>query len=57
MIATVAERVEVMVKSGKSLQEVLAARPTREFDDDWGKFRKPDAFVEIVYYGFAPRKK
>jgi len=29
----------------------------REFDEEWGKFRKPEAFVEIVYDGLAPRKK
>jgi cyclase len=57
MIATVAGRVEKLAKEGKSLEQVIAAKPTREFDDAWGKFRKPDAFVEIVYYGFAPRKK
>lgn len=57
MIATVAGRVEKMVKTGRSLEQVIAAKPTREFDETWGKFRKPDAFVEIVYSGFAPRKK
>ena len=57
MIATVISRVEPMVKSGKSLQQVLAAKPTREFDEEWGKFRKPEAFVEIVYNGLAPGKK
>lgn len=57
MIATVVGRVEPMVKSGKALQQVLAAKPTREFDEEWGKFRKPDAFVEIIYNGLSPRKK
>ena len=57
MIETVAGRVETMVKSGKTLEQVIAAKPTREFDEAWGAFRKPDAFTEIVYYGFAPRKK
>ncbi len=57
MIATVVGRIEPMARSGKTLQQVLAARPTREFDEEWGKFRKPDAFVEIVYNGLAPRKK
>jgi len=56
MIATVADRVESMAKAGKSLQEVIAAKPTRDFDEQWGKFRKPDVFVEIVYSGFAPKK-
>jgi glyoxylase-like metal-dependent hydrolase (beta-lactamase superfamily II) len=57
MISTVVSRIEPMAKAGKTLQQVLAAKPTREFDDEWGKFRKPDAFVEIVYNGLAPRKK
>jgi len=57
MIATVVGRIEPMARSGKTLQQVLAAKPTREFDEEWGKFRKPEAFVEIVYNGLAPRKK
>jgi len=57
MISTVVGRIEPMAKSGKTLQQVLAAKPTREFDEEWGKFRKPDAFVEIVYNGLAPLKK
>ena len=57
MIATVISKIEPMVKSGKTLQQVIDAKPTREFDEEWGKFRKPDAFVEIVYNGLAPRNK
>jgi len=44
MIATVISKVEPMVKSGKTLQQVIDAKPTREFDEEWGKFRKPEAF-------------
>jgi len=57
MVATVIAKVEPMVKSGKTLQEVIDAKPTKEFDEEWGKFRKPEAFVEIVYNGLAPKKK
>jgi cyclase len=57
MIATVVGRIEPMAKSGKTLEQVIAAKPAREFDEEWGKFRKTDAFVEIVYNGLAPRKK
>jgi glyoxylase-like metal-dependent hydrolase (beta-lactamase superfamily II) len=57
MIATIGKRVEELVKAGKTLQEVIAAQPTREFDAVWGKARKPDSFAEIVYYGYAPRRK
>ena len=58
MIATVGKRVEEMVKAGKTLKEVVAAQPTREFDADWGvRGRKPDAFTEIVYFSYTPYKK
>jgi len=57
MIATVVGRIEPMAKSGKTLEQVLAAKPAREFDEEWGKFRKTDAFVEIVYKGLLPQKK
>ena len=57
MINTIGTRVEALVKKGKTLPQVIAAKPAREFDEEWGKFRKTDSFVEIVYYGFAPYKK
>ena len=56
MINTVATRVEALVKKGKTLEQVIAAKPLREFDEEWGKFRKTDSFVEMVYYGFVPYK-
>ena len=57
MIATAISRIEPMVKSGKTLQQVIDAKPLREYDEEWGKFRKTDAFVEILYSGLAPKKK
>jgi len=55
MVSTAISKIEPMVKSGKTLQQVIDAKPLREFDEEWGKFRKPEAFVEIVYNGL--RKK
>lgn len=57
MIHTIGTRVESLVRQRKTLQQVLAAKPAREFDEQWGRFRKTDEFVEIVYYGFAPYQK
>jgi len=57
MVSTAVAKVEPMVKSGKTLQQVIDAKPLREFDEEWGKFRKPEAFVEIVYNGLKPAKK
>ena len=56
MMQTVGDRVEKLVKSGKTLEQVVAAKPLREFDEQWGKYRKTDAFVELVYYSYAPQK-
>ncbi len=50
MLATVHDRVDTLIKAGKSLKETVAAKPTAEFDAAWGKgFFTPDKFVEIVY--------
>jgi cyclase len=58
MLAKVSGRIAKMIKSGKQLQQVIAAKPTSEFDVVWGKgFLKPEQFVEVVYTSLAPRKK
>jgi glyoxylase-like metal-dependent hydrolase (beta-lactamase superfamily II) len=50
MLSTIRERVAALVKEGASLEDVLASRPTREFDEEWGGgFMKPEMFAEIVY--------
>ncbi|HKA46432.1 MAG TPA: MBL fold metallo-hydrolase [Burkholderiales bacterium] len=56
MMTTVGGRVEKLVAAGKTLEQVVAAKPLREFDEEWGKLRKTDAFVELVYYSYAPKK-
>jgi len=57
MIVKVSSRVETAAKQKKTVDQVVALKPTREYDDVWGKYRKPDQFAEILYYGYAPRKK
>lgn len=57
MIVQVSSRVETAAKQKKTVDQVVALKPTREYDDVWGKYRKPDQFAEILYYGYAPRKK
>ena len=50
MLAKVSAIVEAMVKAKKTLAQVVAAKPTRDYDAAWGNgFLKPDQFVEIVY--------
>ena len=56
MLRTVQHRLEALIAEGKTLEEVLAAKPTAEFDAAWGQgFLKPDRWVEINYRGMTAR--
>lgn len=57
MLRVVHARLEKLIGEGKTLDEVIAARPTAEFDEKWGKgFLPPDRWVRINYQGMAPAK-
>lgn len=57
MLVAVRDRIAGLIKEGKSLADVKAAKPTAEFDEKWGKgFMAPDQFVTIVY-GLLSGKK
>ena len=50
MLAAVEARVRTLVEQGKSREQVVAARPTADFDAKWGGgFLKPDTWVGVVY--------
>jgi cyclase len=50
MLATTQERLTPLIKAGKTVEEAIAAQPTREFDERFALGpRKPDAFVRIAY--------
>jgi len=50
VLATIRDRVKPMVAAGKTLDEVKAAGPTKDFDAKWGGgFMKPDVWIGIVY--------
>ena len=50
MLVASRDAVALLVKAGKTLDEVKAARPTAAYDEKWGKgFLKPDVWVSIVY--------
>lgn len=49
MLAGVLARIEPMVREGRKLEEIVAAKPTVEFDARWGQgFIKPPKFAEMV---------
>lgn len=50
LLATVSQRVEAQIAAGASLEEIIASRPTRDFDAKWGGGqRTPERFVNDVY--------
>jgi glyoxylase-like metal-dependent hydrolase (beta-lactamase superfamily II) len=50
MLVTVRDRVQKLKASGKSAQEVVAAKPFADLDAVWGKgLFSSDVFVQIVY--------
>ena len=54
MLQTVHDRVQALIADGRSRDEVIAAKPTRDLDDQWGGgFMKPDQWVGIVYDSMA----
>ena len=55
MLVTVRDRVAALVRDGNSLEEVVAAKPTAEFDARWGS---PDhmLFLPAIYAELAGRR-
>jgi glyoxylase-like metal-dependent hydrolase (beta-lactamase superfamily II) len=52
MLVAVREKVAALKKHGRSLDEVVAAKPTAAFDAKWGQFLiTPAAFTGLVYQG------
>lgn len=57
MLAGVNERVSKLVSAGQTLDQVLAAEPTKPYDEKFGKgFLKPADFVRILYAGKTARR-
>ncbi len=52
MLVTVSGRIQELREAGKSRDEIIAARPTADFDEQWGGgFMKPDLWVGVVVEG------
>ncbi len=58
MLAGVRDAAAPLVKAGKTLEQVVAARPTAAFDARWGGgFMKPDSFTGLVYADLVRARK
>lgn len=52
MLVTVGDRIRALMKEGKSRDEIIAAKPTADFDAEWGGGGfPPDLWVGIVHDG------
>jgi glyoxylase-like metal-dependent hydrolase (beta-lactamase superfamily II) len=51
MVTVVRDRVQDLIKKGSTLEQVKAARPTRDYDGEYSRAgsTSPDVFVESVY--------
>lgn len=49
MLVTIRDRISVQVKAGKSLDNILASKPTADFDESQDRWFSPENFVKILY--------
>ena len=50
MLVQVRQRIEVLIASGKTIDEAVAAAPTKDFDSKWGRgYVTPDVFTRMVF--------
>jgi cyclase len=60
MVTIIRDRIQDMVKKGMSLQQIKAARPTKDYDPRFGSTTGPyttDMFIEAVYQSLIQAKK
>lgn len=59
-VTIIRDRVLAMIKAGKSLKEIKAAKPSFDFDPEYGATDGPwttDMFLDAVYATLTPKKK
>jgi glyoxylase-like metal-dependent hydrolase (beta-lactamase superfamily II) len=59
MLVVIRQRIADLVKKGRTLEQVQASQPTKEFDERWGKgFITPQVFVQRAFMELnRPKKK
>ena len=53
MVVKIRDRIDDMIKSDMTLQQIKAAKPTLDYD---GRYGSPDAFIEAVYRGLTQKR-
>jgi cyclase len=54
MLTTMKQRLAELLAQGMSIEDMIAARPTREFDDRWGD---PSRFIANAWHGLVHRSR
>jgi hypothetical protein len=50
MLAVISASIRGQIKAGKTLEQVVASKPTAKYDEVWGKgFLAPEKFVAMLY--------
>lgn len=58
MLDGVHGKMKALIDAGKSKEEIVAAKPTADYDGNWGGgFLKPDTWVGVIYDAMVPEKK
>ena len=58
VMVQVRDRVAALIRQGKTKEQVIAAKPTAEWDATWGAgFMKPDVFLGIVYASLKAKRE
>lgn len=58
MLVTLRDRIQKLLDSGKSHDQVIAAKPTKDFDKQYGQgFMTPDIWTGIVYDSLAAKSR
>jgi cyclase len=53
MVVKIRDRIEDMIKTEMTLQQIKAARPTLDYD---GRYGSPDSFIEAAYRSLAKKR-
>jgi hypothetical protein len=57
MLAASRDAIQPLVKAGKTLDQVKAAKPTAALDEKWGNgFIKPEVWTTVVFFSYGGRE-
>ncbi|MGZ6080865.1 MAG: MBL fold metallo-hydrolase [Myxococcaceae bacterium] len=57
VLGGIRDRVKALIAQGKTMDQVIAAKPSAQWDEKWGKgYMGPDVFVSFVYRSLTEAK-